>query len=124
MSLLLDTSVLIDVQRRHPPALTWLSRQQRTALFASSITVFELNVGADRPGTAQVIRRMLEAVSVIEVDAAMAEKAAGIFRRYAPSHGVDEFDALIAATALVAHLPLVTLNTKHFPGVKDVRKPY
>lgn len=124
MSLLLDTSVLIDVQRRHPPALAWLSKLQRTALFTSSVTAFELHVGADQPGASDAIRRLLEAVSVIAIDAAIAERASAIFRRYEASHGVDEFDALIGATALVAQLPLITLNLKHFPGVKHVRKPY
>jgi hypothetical protein len=104
--------------------MAWLSRQQRTALFASSVTVFELHAGADRAGATEVVRSMLSAVSVIGVDSAIAEKAANIFRRYEASHGLDAFDALIAATALVAQLPLITCNVKHFPGVKDARKAY
>lgn len=124
MSLLLDTSVLVDVQRRHGPALTWLAKQDRTPLFASSATAFELYAGADRPGAAQAIRRVLDALSVIGIDGAIAEHAGSIFRRHAASHGLDEFDAIIAATALVAQLTLVTLNVRHFPSVKNVRKPY
>jgi predicted nucleic acid-binding protein len=124
LSLLLDSSVLIDVQRRYKPALAWLARQDQTALFVSSATAFELYAGADRPGAAEAVRQMLDAVSIVVVDAVIAEKGASIFRRYEASHGVDEFDAIIAATALVARLPLVTRNVRHFPAVKNVRKPY
>jgi tRNA(fMet)-specific endonuclease VapC len=120
----LDSTVLIDLQRRHAPALAWLAKQDQTALFISAATVFELYAGADRPGAAEAVRKLVEAASIIVVDAVIAEKGASIFRRYERSHGLDQFDAIIAATALVARLPLVTRNVRHFPSVKNVRNPY
>lgn len=124
MSLLVDTSVLVDVERNHPPALAWLKKAAHTPIYVSAVTVFELHVGADLPGSTKRVANLLESVVIVPVDAAVAARGGEVLRRYESSHGMGRLDALIAATALVARLPLVTLNTKHFPGVKDVRKPY
>lgn len=53
------------------------------------------------------------------------DKAARIFREWHPSHGLDEHDAIQAATVITTGGVLYTLNTKHFPmpGLV-VKKPW
>ncbi len=41
-----------------------------------------------------------------------------------PSHGLDDIDALIAATAEHHGLRLATLNVKHFPMFPKLRRAY
>ncbi|KAA3419994.1 PIN domain-containing protein, partial [Streptococcus pneumoniae] len=53
-----------------------------------------------------------------------ASLAGDYVRQYGPSHGVDPIDALIAATAKSANLQLATLNLKHFPMFKGLKRPY
>ena len=45
----------------------------------------------------------------------MIDLAAALLRRWRPSHGIDRNDAILAATALLAHGTIVTQNVKHFP---------
>ena len=45
-------------------------------------------------------------------------------RHFQASHGLDVSDALIAATAEQHGLALATLNIKHFPMFKGLKRPY
>jgi hypothetical protein len=121
---LLDTSVLIDCQRSHPPALAWLKKNERQAFSISSITVLELMVGAETPQDRAALQAMFQAVSVIAIDEPIAWRAGELFRRFNKSHGTGRIDALIAATAQIARLPLATHNLKHFPMLENLRRPY
>ena len=58
------------------------------------------------------------------VDLTVALRAAELLRIYNRSHGVGAVDAVIAATAQVHDLPLVTLNLEHFPMFPDRQRPY
>jgi predicted nucleic acid-binding protein len=51
------------------------------------------------------------------VDRAIAELSGVIRRR----HGVDVADALIAATAVILAVPLMTRNRRHFEGIKSLK---
>ncbi len=52
-------------------------------------------------------------------------RRAGVFSRlYEPSHGLDDIDALIAATAEHHGLRLATLNVKHFPMFPKLKRAY
>ena len=44
-----------------------------------------------------------------------------LMKTYARSHGLDPFDALIAATALEEGLTLATRNRKHFQMIDDLK---
>ena len=49
------------------------------------------------------------------VDQAVIDKAASLYRRWHPSHGVDINDAILAATAIETGGQIFCLNTKHYP---------
>jgi predicted nucleic acid-binding protein len=121
---LLDTSVLIDLQRAHPPALAWLNKNSNLPFSVSSVSVLELSVGAETKDEVRNVRALLDATTVIAVDDAIAWRAGELFRKYNRSHGTGRIDALIAATALITRAPLATHNVKHFPMIKGLRPPY
>ncbi len=121
--LVLDSDVVIDYLRRHPAAVSCV-RGLNTRPFLSAVTVAELYAGV-REGPE---RAELEAVAigfrVLPVTRSIATQA-GLFRRqFWKSHGVQLFDALIAATAKEIGAGLFTLNLKHYPMLSDVRAPY
>lgn len=88
------------------------------------MSVFEFHAGAVSAAARTRIAAILETMPVINIDAAIGETAAAYWRRFQKSHGVGIGDALIAGTAIVSRLPLITLNIKHFPELPDVRRPY
>jgi predicted nucleic acid-binding protein len=108
--ILLDSDVLVDHLRGHRR----ISRG-RDELFVSAISRAELFSG--RLAEERRIRRLLEPMENLPVDAAIAERA-GRLRR-GTSRRLP--DALIAATALEHRLTLVTRNIRDFEGVKGLR---
>jgi predicted nucleic acid-binding protein len=107
---LLDSDVLVDHLRGHRRIIPG-----RDELYVSAISRAELFSG--RGAEERRIRRLLEPMENLPVDAAIAERA-GRLRR-GTSRRLP--DALIAATALEHRLTLVTRNIRDFEGVKGLR---
>ena len=117
MRYLLDTNVLSDARARRSPALmAWLQEQVIADLHLSAVTLLE----RVDPAGAGPLRRWLDedvrasfAGRVLPVDDEVAVAAAAL---HVPDP-MPEMDALIAATALVHGLTLVTRNIKDFASV-------
>ena len=123
MRYLLDTNVLSDARRQTFPELNaWLAGQVRADLMISIISLLEIERGIlqveRRDASAgQHLRAWLEAEImpafsglILPIDVSVARTAAGL---HVPDP-MPEMDALIAATAIVHDLILVTHNTKDF----------
>ncbi|MER8024878.1 type II toxin-antitoxin system VapC family toxin [Glutamicibacter protophormiae] len=126
MNYLLDTNILSDARRRSSPALNnWLSQQRISELAISVFTIFELEKGVQRLERrdnvqGRLLREWLEhsvrttfSRKIHPVTEEIATVAAGL---HVPDP-MPEMDALIAATALVHGMTLVTRNTKDFDQI-------
>lgn len=123
MSVLLDTSIIIDLLRGLPAAADFVSGLDEVPT-CSEITRVEVLRGIrshERSSTETFFRSLHWA----GVDESTARRAGEMGRTYRRSHiGLSTTDLIIAATALELELELKTLNIKHFPMFKNLRPPY
>ena len=123
MRYLLDTNVVSDARaKRSPELMSWLSGQVLGDLALSVVSILELERGIRQkerrdPAGANLLRVWLEedlrpmfAGRILGVDEPVAVVAAGF---HVPDP-MPEMDALIAATAAVHDLVLVTRNVTDF----------
>lgn len=119
--LLLDTDVLVDVARGHQPSVTYVSATVANARVAVSVIAqLELLVGCRNKREQRHMDRFLAQFEVVPIDAAISELAVDLVRQHRLRHGLLVPDALVAATALVAGLPLVTRNAKHYRFIESL----
>lgn len=123
MSVVLDSSVLIDVLRRDPRALRFLSGLAGRP-HASEISRVEVARGVrshERAAAADLFAQL----HWQPVDETVARHAGSLGRTYRRSHtGLAVADLVVAATAVLADLPLATSNVRHFPMFADLAAPY
>ncbi|MCZ7566971.1 MAG: type II toxin-antitoxin system VapC family toxin [Ardenticatenaceae bacterium] len=121
--LLLDTDVLIDYLRGRPEAIDYVDTLTNP-LFVSVITVGELYAGVRDGAERSRLDTFLLAFTIIPVDQAIAVTGGLLRRDFGKSHGTGLADALIAATAQVHGLTVVSLNRKHFSIFPSLVVPY
>lgn len=126
MSFLLDTNVVSELQRRlsgrsDPQVCAWSDSIASTDASISVITILEIEIGVLRIARRDVIQgaRLREGLRGIEATFAgrILSVDVDVARVAASMHVPDrrrERDALIAATALVHGLTVVTRNVKDF----------
>ena len=121
---LLDTNVVSELRKTQadPAVVAWARSVPAYKLYISAITLLEIETGILRlerrdPEQAAPLRNWLEvyvmsafAGRVLSVDGAVARRCA---RLHVPDRS-NECDALIAATALVHDMTVVTRNTRDF----------
>lgn len=121
--MLIDTNIVIDVLRQKPKALAFIAALgQRPSL--SVITVTELYAGARSRREVSRIETLIGGAHVLPVSRDIARLAGQAIKHYQRSHGLDDFDAIIAATAEQHGLDLATLNVKHFPMLPKLKAAY
>ena len=123
MGLLFDTNVLIEYLRDRPDARKFLEAQdERPSISVGS--VLELYAGFKNRREEQNAERLLSEAKVLPITQDIAKRAGIWSRLFGPSHGLDDIDALIAATAEHHELRLATLNVKHFPMFPKLKRAY
>ncbi|MBS0462334.1 MAG: type II toxin-antitoxin system VapC family toxin [Proteobacteria bacterium] len=123
----LDTNVVSELRKAKaghadPHVAAWASSVTAGSLFLSAITILELEIGVHRmelrdPAQGAMLRAWLDghvltafAGRVLAIDTAIAQRCA---RLHVPNMRSDR-DALIAATALVHGMTVVTRNIPDF----------
>lgn len=126
----LDTSFVIDLLREKArevsgPASAFLKAHLDDELRISLFVVCELLLGAERSDRGAQERRRVEALTTVVPVALPSATLASTYGRVLASlqrrgEVIATMDLLIAATALVEGVPLVTRNTAHFERIADL----
>ena len=126
---LLDTCVISETRAKKPdPAvIEWLSRQPPETLYLSAISIGEIKNGICMLGDTKKARALSEWLNelqatfsprILSVNATVAECWGEILAANAKSGNTrPAIDALIAATAKVDNLILVTRNIRDMDGM-------
>ena len=123
MTVVWDTSIVIDVLRGHAPAVSFAQSLPELPA-CSEITRVEVLRGI-RTGERSATDRLLEALRWVALDERIARRAGELGRRWRRSHpGIATADLVIAATAEELGARLNTVNVRHFPMFPDLGAPY
>lgn len=120
MAYLLDTNVISELTKPLPNAgvLAWLTEHEDTVL--SAVTVEEIRFGVvsrNLPALMRWADSFFTAQTTLQIDANTARQSGtlrGELRRRGQTR--SQSDMLIAATAQIHNLTLVTRNTRDFEG--------
>lgn len=123
MSVVFDTSVLIDVLRGDAAALGYV-RGVGDVPICSEVTRIEVARGL-RSGERSRAEQLLRTLIWVPLDEPIARRAGELGRRWGRHRpGIALPDLVIAATAEHFDAELVTANVRHFPMFKDLEAPY
>ena len=121
--ILLDTDILVDFFRGYSKAVAFVN-DHSDRIILSSIVVAELYAGVKGKVEQTALDNFVSLFRVVPVGVEIA-KVGGLYKcDYGKSHGIGLADAIIAATAEAENAELKTLNTRHYPMLKDLRPAY
>ncbi len=122
---LLDTDVLIDIQRGHQPALDWFTTLQEVPSIPGFV-VMELVQDAQNMRRVRNALKLVAPLPIIWATEADCARALSDFTTYHLSNSLGLLDALIAACVVGRGATLCTFNIKHYrvvPGLV-IEQPY
>ena len=118
---LVDSDILIDVSRGISATTGLLSTTTQTArILISAVVQMELLVGCRNQSERQITERFLSRFEVVDINESISKRAVYLLTTYNFSHGLLIPDALIAATALVIDVPLLSKNQRDYRVIENL----
>lgn len=117
MKAYIDSDVLIWHLRGEKKALHFLRKLDETdglELWTGAMQRAEI-VFHMRPEEESATLLLLSHIKTATLDQTIVDTAAGLYKKWHPSHGIDVHDALLAATVSVHGGMIYCLNQKHYP---------
>ena len=120
--MVVDTSIFIEFLRaKNKSATAFWSISDGASLFVSSITHYELYMGATTAEKWHDVQQLLSNTTVLPLTKQIAEEAARIYQNLRSRNAmIGHRDIFIGATALIHDLPIKSLNEKHFERTKGL----
>lgn len=124
--IILDSDIMIDLLRRHPPAIAWLEALGDEELVLPGFVVMELLQGCRSKVEQDRIEKILTAFEIVWPSPETCDEALHIFSQFHLSHNLGLLDALIGQTAVALNLSLHTFNHKHYTAIPNLitTQPY
>jgi predicted nucleic acid-binding protein len=118
--MLIDTDVLIWYMRGNTNASQEITGQPGFVL--SVVTYMELVQGMRNKNEFHELQKALKSwkARILPINEAISEKAKSYVEQYFLSHALELADALIAATAVIHNLPILTGNDKHYTMISEL----
>jgi predicted nucleic acid-binding protein len=121
--MVIDTNIFIEYLRAKNKLDTTLQRLSDTVeLYVSSITIYELFMGANTETKVEEIKILTSDLILLPFNYDTAIKSAEIYNDLKSKSQLIEFrDIFIGATAILNNLPVLTLNRKHFERIDGIK---
>ncbi|GHV73193.1 ribonuclease VapC [Spirochaetia bacterium] len=126
MAYLIDSDIIIYSLKRDKKVQANFLKNEKIPKFISIITYGELLYGAKKSEWVEKnlaeVYRIKSLFPIIEIDLPIIEVFSDLKAKYRKTGIViDDFDLLIASTALTWDQTLVTHNVRHFGKIKELR---
>src|ERR1700748_1914631 len=120
--MVIDTSVFIAFLRAKDKKETTLYKLPDNTLYSlSSVTLFELLMGATTVDKKKDILLLTDGLNILSFNNDVATKAGEIYHQLRKDNKMIEFcDIFISVACNLIELPLVPLNKKDFARIKDI----
>jgi tRNA(fMet)-specific endonuclease VapC len=120
--MVIDTNIFIEFLRVKDKTKTVLFLiPDDKQIYISSVTLYELLMGANTPEKINDIKILTEDIPVLPFNEDVANKAAEIYHQLRQKNKMIDFrDIFIAATCIVNNFSIKTLNKKHYDRINGI----
>lgn len=119
--LMLDTNIIIDYLKQKPDVVSFIEKYGKGNIVLSPFVVMEIYQGVLNKEDLNRTRKKLKGFTTLTIDQAIIDLALQIQQQYVLSHNLGIPDTLIAATALIYDLELITYNLKDFHFIPTLK---
>jgi predicted nucleic acid-binding protein len=119
--ILCDTNIFIEAYRGNPVISAVTNRIGQENILVSDVTRIELLYGAKNKREWLTLHKDLSLVTSLPIDPDISTLSVELVDKYCLSHKLNLPDALIAATAIIHHVELYTLNVKDFVFIPELQ---